>query len=358
MDNFQNIFEEMLTKAAKDADNDLSQDELRSYLDSSASDFIHETVPKIADDIVSSLKERSEEQLKLVRDYADGFVNRNTERWKNGFDALELLLIVCSEVGEEFNSNYKKRAVQEQNIQFDLVVRLHARACHISSEILWLLKGGFADGAHARWRALHEVVVTALFLLKNENELSIRYCDHEAVESYKAMEQYEKYKSRLSIKGFSEEELTRCKTARNKAINKHGQDFKSSYGWAADALGNKRPNFSHLEEAVKLDHFRPYYKWASQNIHANVHGIKSKLGLAEAREEVLLVGASNSGMTDPADLTALSLSQITVGLLTIYSNTDSLITQYVIKKLSADIGELFLEIHCKESPSSETFYSI
>ena len=49
-------------------------------------------------------------------------------------------------------------------------------------------------------------------------------------------------------------------------------------------------------------------------------------------------------MTDPADLTALSLSQISIGLLTIYSNMDSLITQHVIKKLGADIGELFLEI--------------
>lgn len=358
MDTFQNIFEEMLTKAAKDAYNDLSEDELKSYLDSSASDFIHETVPKIADDIVSSLKERSEEQLKLVRDYGDGFVNRNTERWKNGFDALELLLIVCSEVGEEFNNTHRESAVQEQNVQFDLVVRLHARACHISSEILWLLKGGFADGAHARWRALHEVAVTALFLLNHGNGLSIRYREHEVIESYKAMKQYNKYRSRLNIKEFSEKELVECKAACDEVINKYGQSFEGNYGWAAEALNNKRPNFFDLEEAVKLDHFRPYYKWASQNIHANVHGIKSKLGLAEAREEVLLAGASNSGMTDPADLTALSLTQITVGLLTIYSNTDSLITQYVIKKLSADIGELFLEIHCKESPPSEALYNI
>ena len=348
MDSFQDIFKGILDKAAKNSNQDLSEDELTSHLDSLASDFIYNTIPEIVDGIVLSLKENSEESLRVSREYTDGFVNRNIDRWRKGFDALEILIIASSEIGEEFNNTHRERAIQEQNVKFDLVVRLHARACHISSEILWLLKGGFADGAHARWRALHEVVVTALFLLNNENELSIRYREHEVIESYKAMEQYTKYESRLNIKGFSEEELRVCKVAYEEVLSKYGKDFKGSYGWAADVLKNKRPNFSHLEEAVNLDHLRPYYKWASQNIHANIHGIKNKLGLSEVNEEVLLAGASNSGMTDPADLTSLSLAQISVGLLTMNSNMDSLITQYVIKKLSADIGELFWEADSKE----------
>ncbi|WP_299189706.1 DUF5677 domain-containing protein [uncultured Psychrobacter sp.] len=345
MDSFQNIFEEMLDQAAKESN--LSEDEL----DSLTSGFIHESIPEIADSIISSLKEDSEEQLRWTRDYTDGFVNRNIERWKNGFDALEILIIVCSEAAGELNNTYAELAVQEQNVKFGLIVRLHARACHISSEILWLLKGGFADAAHARWRALHEVAVTAMFLLDHANEVSTRYCDHEVIESYKAMVQYKKYQSRLSIEGFSEEELIECKAARDEAINKYGKDFKGNYGWAAEALNKKTPNFFDLEEAVNLDHLRPYYKWASQNIHANIHGIRNKLGLAEANEEVLLAGPSNSGMTDPAQLTALSLTQISVGLFTIYSDMDSLITQHVIKKLSADIGDLFWEAHCKDQPS-------
>ncbi|MGO2278253.1 DUF5677 domain-containing protein [Psychrobacter sp. AOP7-D1-21] len=350
MNTYQKIFEKTLQEAAKKAEDTLPKHKIKEFLDSTATDFIHETIPKIADDIVLSLKESSKEKLKLNREYADEFVSRNIERWKNGFDALETLLIVCSEVGEEFNNIYRERAVQEQNVQFDIIVRLHARACHVSSEILWLLKGGFADAAHARWRALHEVVVTAMFLLNHGNELSIRYCEHEAIESYKAIIQYNKYKSRLNIEGFSEEELIECKAVHDEVISKYGQDFKNSYGWAADTLNNKRPNFFHLEEAVQLDHLRPYYKWASQNIHANIHGIKNKLGLADSKEEVLLAGPSNSGMTDPADLTASSLKQISVGLLTIYSNIDSLITQYVIKELGADIGELFLKIQNQKQP--------
>jgi hypothetical protein len=113
-------------------------------------------------------------------------------------------------------------------------------------------------------------------------------------------------------------------------------------------LNNKRPNFSNLEKAVMLDHLRPYYKWASQNIHANVHGIKNKLGLVEAMEEILLVGPSNSGMTEPADLTALSLMQISVGLLEVYPDIDSIVVQHIIEKLSKDVGALFLEAECEE----------
>lgn len=305
MNTYQSVFNEMLHKAAKSADSHLSTDDLESYLSSSASDFINETIPEIADTIILSLYKESQKHLKLIRSYEEGFVDRNIERWRSGFDALEILIITCSEIGDDFNGSNRDQATRENNVKFDTVVRLHARACHISSEILWLLKGGFADGAHARWRALHEVVVTALFLGDNENELSIRYRQHEVVESYKGMTQYNHYEPRLNIVKFSEEELMECKLAYDELLDKYGQEFKTSYGWAAKVLNNKKPNFFNLEEAVNLDHFRPYYKWASQNIHANAHGINSKLGLSEAKEDALLAGASNSGMTDPAQLTEL-----------------------------------------------------
>lgn len=351
MNTLENIFKKKLIKVLENASEYMSEADLDSLAVSFAADYAHNTVPQIAEDIVKSLKESSEDRLQAIREYADGFVDRNIKRWKNGFDALELLINVSLEIGEEFNNTYRETAVQEQNVQFDTLVRLHARACHIGSEILWLLKGGFADGAHARWRALHEVVVTAKFLLDHGHEVAIRYREHEVIESYKAMQQINKYEPRLKIKGYSEEELKACEELRDKVIHKYGVSFKGSYGWAAEALDMKNPKFFHLEEAVKLDHFRPYYKWASQNIHANVHGIINKLGLVETEVDTLLAGASNSGMTDPADLTSLSLTSITVGLLTIYPNMDSLVSQHVIKKIGMDIGEIFLKVESEDSPS-------
>ena len=319
MNTLENTFKKKLIKVLENASEYMSEADLDSLAVSFAADYAHNTVPQIAEDIVKSLKESSEDRLQAIREYADGFVDRNIKRWKNGFDALELLINVSLEIGEEFNNTYRETAVQEQNVQFDTLVRLHARACHIASEILWLLKVG--------------------------------YREPEVIESYKAMQQINKYEPRLKIKGYSEEELKACEELRDKVIHKYGVNFKGSYGWAAEALDMKNPNFFHLEEAVKLDHFRPYYKWASQNIHANVHGIINKLGLVETEVDTLLAGASNSGMTDPADLTSLSLTSITVGLLTIYPNMDSLVSQHVIKKLGMDIGEIFLKVESEDSPS-------
>ncbi len=86
----------------------------------------------------------------------------------------------------DFNDDDAK----EGDFVFDVVIRLHARACQIASEVLKLLKSGFADGAHARWRSLHEVAVVALFIHKHGNDVAEKYLLHDVVESYRAATQY------------------------------------------------------------------------------------------------------------------------------------------------------------------------
>jgi len=56
-------------------------------------------------------------------------------------------------------------------------------------------------------------------------------------------------------------------------------DFAMPNGWASDALGKKRVTFADLESKGQLDHFRPYYKMASHNVHAGAKGITWRLGL-------------------------------------------------------------------------------
>jgi hypothetical protein len=98
---------------------------------------------------------------------------------------------------------------------------------------------------------------------------------------------------------------------------------------------------------------RPYYKWASKNTHATHDGLYPILGLSEAKEEILLVGQSNSGMTVPAHSLALSLMQVTAVLLNeeikydVSCSLDTLVTMKLIKKLEVDIGNLFLELAAK-----------
>src|SRR5262249_50921986 len=44
---------------------------------------------------------------------------------------------------------------------FEALVRLHARSCLVAEEVCWLMEGGFASGAHSRWRTLHELVTVS-----------------------------------------------------------------------------------------------------------------------------------------------------------------------------------------------------
>lgn len=265
--------------------------------------------------LVSNSPKMLEENRKLFTE----FCQRNYNRWNIAFDLLETFIVICTEAGEEFNNSYRKKAVEENNLMFDLIVRHHARACLICQEILCLLKSGFADGAHARWRALHEVTVTAIFIAKYGQECAERFYLYDIVESYVGMKQHKKYEHRLNEKGPTQEELFECKKSYEQLIKKYGKSFGKSYGWASYIIRKERVTFTDIEEDVKLDHMRPYYKLASQNIHAGTKGIYNQLSMCESLEDILLTGQSNSGMTDPAHASAISLAQITIELTQIAS---------------------------------------
>jgi len=56
------------------------------------------------------------------------------------------------------------KAAAQNDYQFEALVRLQAGAARVAGEIYALLLSGYASGAHARWRTLHEIAVTALFI--------------------------------------------------------------------------------------------------------------------------------------------------------------------------------------------------
>lgn len=277
------------------------------------------------------------------------FTERNYQRWKEGFDALELLVEICIEAGSDINKKLRPSAAANGDILFDTLKRLHAKGCLVAKEIVCLLRNGFADGAHSRWRALHEINVTANFLAKAGNDTAERYTLHEYVDSYKGACQHKKYEGRLQAIAPSDENISYLKAKYDEVISRFGTDFATPYGWAEHALGKKRANFSDLETAVALDHWRPYYKWASQNIHASAKTTKFSLGMSETNTDLLLVGSSDSGMTDPAHSMAISLAQATVNLLKISPNLDSIVTMKVIMSLSNEVGDLFFKAHKKKT---------
>lgn len=338
MDILQKVFDDALSATLLELEESVDDEEIHSLLE----DTLHSTIPQIVEEILNTLKDSASEMLKERRSSSAGFVGRNICRWEDGFNLLEMLLVIAIESAEDYNASYRPKAAKSGNIVFDVLIRLQARACHISSEILCLLKNGYSDGAHARWRALHEVVATAYFIDKHGKDAAEHYLAHEVVVSYKGMLQHNKYADRLNEEPFTNTELRDSKLQYDRAIDKYGANFKNASGWASKFLGTANPNFAQIESDVALDHMRPYYRWASQNVHASVKGIRNPLGLCEATEDILLVGQSDSGMTDPAHCTAISLTQITSLLLNSKPNLDSIVISKVLLTISREIGEAFL----------------
>lgn len=278
------------------------------------------------------------------------FVNNHISHWKPALDLLELLITICIKAGSKVNTERELTGEAKEEVHIGVIIRLHAKACAISNEILLLLKSGFADAAHARWRALHEINVTLLFLNLCGSECTERFLAHEIYDSYYGMKFHKKFESRLQEKGPSEEECQRIKNDFKCSIAKYGQEFDSQYGWAAPYIqidNPKRVGFQSLEKAVKLDHMRPYFKWASQNVHTSFKTLVKSLSTPSFDINFINVGPSNFGLTDPAHASALSLMQSTCTILNMSPTNENLITMYCLRKLCDEIGDAFLQVSRK-----------
>jgi hypothetical protein len=271
--------------------------------------------------LLERLKARSGGMLADRRHIARGFLKRQREKWGTPLDQLFMLLEAAREAGEEYNRSFEAIAAAEQDFLFDAIRRLHARACLVAGEVLWLMEGGYASGAMARWRTLHEIAVVGRFLREKGNDVAEKYLLHHVVDTLKAAEDFQKHCSTLDYEPFSTQELGRMRTDRDKLCWRFGKEYKEQWGWAAEALKPKAANFTEIEAAVSLEHYRPFFKLACHSNHAGSKGIQFDLGnaLNPRDSDIMLAGPSDAGLCDPGTCTAVSILQITTNLI-LYRN--------------------------------------
>jgi hypothetical protein len=308
---------------------------------------LDEVVERITDEMSESLwidlTERENSILADKQEQQSGFSKRLYKVWGEPLKLLNLLLILTEEIGIYYNERFRPQKASQNDIVFDVLIRLHARSSLISWEILTLLCNGYAFGAEARWRSLHETVVTAYFIADNNAEVAKKYILHEKVETFKAMKRYNTYAKKLNGIPFSENEVESAKKAKDELCKKYGNSFCYDYGWAASGLGKDKPTFSDIEEKVGLDYWRPYYKMASCSIHPSSKSLIFTLGLKNARN-IMLAGPSNADLEEPGRKTAISLSQINSILLTREPDYLNLVVAKTILRLSEEIEKEFLNV--------------
>lgn len=195
-----------------------------------------DTTEWLSDKLNKAWMKQSKSILKKIKSERRQFVDIHNKIWGKPLDLLDALISLSTELGSDFNQKHNSFTSNDQDIIFYVLTRLHARGCQVSSEILTLLRGGFADGAHARWRTLHEISVIAQFISTNDDDLAERYLAHSAVADYQRALQYRKYSDDLSYVPMTDETFNEIKATYDAVVEKYGENFKSDYGWASKSF--------------------------------------------------------------------------------------------------------------------------
>jgi len=311
------------------SENDLSEDQVEKLIDVLLKDGTSELRNALMQSAPSMLADETASRL--------GFEERNYLRWKKPLDLLMVLWRVCQEVGED---HAHSGPGEMDPLVFDTLAHLHPRALLIASEIMCLLRAGFADGALSRWRSLHEIIVVAMFIAQHGEIAALPYRLSVWFTAERRARNYNTHAERARLTPLSQEEFADIVRMRQNAQGQLGRALETDWDWAAEALGKKRPNFADLEKAVDLDHWRPRVQWACQHIHGGFVFPDRLLGQSEAKELLFQVGASNSGLSDPIQMTAISLMQMTLTFLQVPEiDMGGLVFMKIVQHISDDILE-------------------
>ena len=296
---------------------------------------------EMARTLLSELEKVPREQRRISRKRRR-FEKQLSKRWRTPLRLLERFVLIAAETGASFEREHRDEAEISGDPVVEVMIRSHARACQTASAILTLLKAGYADDAVARWRSLHELWVVTSFIRDNGQEVAERYRQHLKIEQYKIARMHQNAADQFGDQPVPVKVLNELRAERDRLVAKFGPDFEKNYGWAADAMKIKSPNFSQIAARVSLDHWRPNYEVASQNVHAAAHGSYYRLGSDLHAHPLLLAGPSESGLVGPGHWTAIALGAITTNLLeTRPSPVGKMITK-VLHDLQEDTREAFL----------------
>ncbi|MHB1328179.1 MAG: DUF5677 domain-containing protein, partial [Gemmatimonadales bacterium] len=201
----------------------------------------------IADVSITATNQTAEEAAVVLRrqipgvtrwyaEARDGALRATNRLWGDALAKLRVVLQGFIELGEVYAPHPVSAAtVVDPNKRLVLCL-LHARAARVAAEIVHLLEGGFADGAAARWRTLHEIAVVCWFVGERDEDLATRYLHHAAVHEYRVLDAYIAGCEPTSIPNrvFDEFEILREECQRLEAA--FGKVFLSDFGWAAAHL--------------------------------------------------------------------------------------------------------------------------
>ncbi|HLZ59908.1 MAG TPA: DUF5677 domain-containing protein [Ktedonosporobacter sp.] len=281
-----------------------------------------------------------DELLSEYREKQTAFERQCWERWKPAFDLYDWVLLQTREAARFFLHHYWSQAVEQEDWMYEAQTRLQARAYRTACEVRALLLGGNPDGALARWRSIHEILVVMSFLQKYGAETAKRFLKYDLVQTAENWDRYDKLPPEWQTLSVTPEEAAQARDERAKILQEYGQSFRNENGWASAALGLTKDTSSvtsaRLEEVVGLQPFRFYHHIASNHIHVNMKGLTN-----DFRADLIPLMDEFS----PAAYTTLwGLAECTAIMVNLRPDPN---TEEIIKKLYsrvAEAGQMFMRI--------------
>lgn len=308
---------------------------------------------KSADDIAvvmyNSLSKKWPEEFQAQEADMAAFRSRLEHRWGKGLAKLRMLLTIVREWAQGVHDSRHKKNGGKVSHYEDVMLRLHVRACQVMNEIIVLLENGYADGAVARWRTLHEIATVAAVIAKFGDDIAERYVYYQIVESYQALKAYERNHQALGYGPPTRKHAAKVRNDYANVLKRFGKKFGEENGWAAHHLNAKekeRITFARLEEEIGDTYMRSPYKMASYNVHASPKGVYFKIGSLDG-PPVLLSGASNAGLVEPAQHAAFTFAEITDLVIGDTLVLDDLVVRKIVSRLEHEIPQEFAKAHDK-----------
>lgn len=272
--------------------------------------------------VAAALKADGPRMLAERRRLDRGFEKRLRQRWGSALDLYYMISVACQEVGAEgyLEANQCDEGGDAERALLEAVSGLQARACRQSLEVLSLLEAGFPKAAHAVSRSMHEGAVVASVLTKygstpEHSEIGLRFLLFDHITNLMDAEEHQRYAERINNERFTHQEMAALRTTKA-AVLERFPDLDRKMGWAGDLPGLRKRTFEELEVIAGIDHLRPYYTWASHEVHAYPKGVRlNQSGLDGDLWK--LAGRTNAGLADPAQGALIALNQVTASMLTV-----------------------------------------
>jgi hypothetical protein len=264
---------------------------------------------EVADDIltVSRNNDRQQETYRLLRQKIQG-------EYREAWDCFDSIIFAMQQNGLLMLQRMDEVGEDEQSDARTALSLIHSSATVTLYEIRKLLSEGLWAGAAGRWRALHELTVTAMLVAQGGSSIAGRYLNHGFVAQ---TERFVRFYERHARGPLSADDLRRRQARSEILVDRftlpdQNGSFKDPYGWAAplmpfDRRGRRiKPGFPELERLAELDDYRELVFSAHGLAHTDSGGV---VAMSILEPGVYVMGPTDSYISTVARPSLMSASR-------------------------------------------------